>query len=152
MSVAPVSPPVVPSTPIRLVCLDVDGTLVGSAGQPTAGVWAAAARAREAGIHLAMCTARIAIGGAWSWAVHLDPDGWHLFQTGASIVHTATRSTRGSGAGRLKHTTGTPRCKNGRIAVPSSVVAESVASVVGVVVVDASSSFGCLFLLQPLTS
>jgi Cof subfamily protein (haloacid dehalogenase superfamily) len=79
---------------IQLVCLDVDGTLVGASGQPTDGVWAAADRARSAGIHLAMCTARIAIGGAWSWATRLDPDGWHLFQTGASIVHTADRRTR----------------------------------------------------------
>lgn len=94
MSGASASQPVLPPDAIRLVCLDVDGTLVGSSGQPTDGVWAAAARARAAGIHLAMCTARIAIGGAWSWAVHLDPDGWHLFQTGASIVHTATRATR----------------------------------------------------------
>ena len=82
------------SAPIRLVCLDVDGTLVGHAGQPTDGVWAAASRARAAGIHLSICTARIAIGGAWEWAVRLDPDGWQLFQTGASIVHTGDRSTR----------------------------------------------------------
>ena len=79
---------------IRLVCLDVDGTLVGHSGQPTNGVWAAASRARAAGIHLSICTARIAIGGAWDWAVRLDPDGWQLFQTGASIVHTGNRSTR----------------------------------------------------------
>ncbi len=79
---------------IRLVCLDVDGTLIGASGQPTEGVWAAADRARAAGIHLALCTARIAIGGAWSWATRLDHEGWHLFQTGASIVHTADRRTR----------------------------------------------------------
>lgn len=85
--------PVSAPSPIHLVCLDVDGTLVGPSGQPTDGVWAAAERARTAGIHLAMCTARIAIGGAWSWATRLDPDGWHMFQTGASIVHTATRET-----------------------------------------------------------
>ena len=37
---------------------------------------------------------RIAIGGAWAWATRLDPNGWHMFQTGASIVHTATRDRR----------------------------------------------------------
>ncbi len=79
--------------PLGLVCLDVDGTLVGSAGEPTQGVWAAADRARAAGVHLAICTARLGLGSAWDWAVRLDPDGWHLFQTGASIIHTGSLET-----------------------------------------------------------
>lgn len=75
------------------MCLDVDGTLVGHSGSPTAGVWKAADRAREAGIHLAICTARLGRGSAWEWASRLDPDGWHMFQTGASIMHTGTGLT-----------------------------------------------------------
>ena len=82
------------SVGLGLVCLDVDGTLVGHAGSPTEGVWRAAEVARTAGIHLAMCTARPAIGLAWEWASRLDPDGWHMFQTGASIMHTGTRATQ----------------------------------------------------------
>jgi Cof subfamily protein (haloacid dehalogenase superfamily) len=80
--------------PLGLVCLDVDGTLVGHSGSPTDGVWAAADRARTDGIHLAICTARLGRGSAWDWATRLDPDGWHLFQTGASIMHTKTGATR----------------------------------------------------------
>lgn len=76
--------------PLGLVCLDVDGTLVGHTGNPTVGVWEAADRARAAGIHLAICTARLGRGSAWDWAGRLDPDGWHMFQTGASIMHTGT--------------------------------------------------------------
>jgi Cof subfamily protein (haloacid dehalogenase superfamily) len=82
------------AVPLGLVCLDVDGTLVGHSGSPTAGVWAAAARARADGIHLAICTARLGLGSAWEWATRLDPDGWHMFQTGASIMHTASGETR----------------------------------------------------------
>jgi Cof subfamily protein (haloacid dehalogenase superfamily) len=76
------------------VCLDVDGTLVGHSGSPTDGVWAAADRARANGIHLAICTARLGRGSAWDWATRLDPDGWHMFQTGASIMHTGAVETR----------------------------------------------------------
>lgn len=78
---------------VKLICLDVDGTLVGPSGAPTEGVWAAADRAREAGLHLAMCTARLGNGLALEWATRLDPNGWHLFQTGASILHTGTGAT-----------------------------------------------------------
>ncbi len=81
---------------IRLVCIDLDGTLVGSSGSPTPGVWAAADMARSAGIHLAICTARPGTGSAWEWATRLDPDGWHQFQTGASVMHTGTRATHSS--------------------------------------------------------
>jgi Cof subfamily protein (haloacid dehalogenase superfamily) len=82
------------AVPLGLVCLDVDGTLVGHSGSPTDGVWAAADRARADGIHLAICTARLGSGSAWDWATRLDPDGWHMFQTGASIMHTNTGATR----------------------------------------------------------
>lgn len=75
---------------LPLVFIDVDGTLVGSAGAPTDDVWAAAKAAVARGQHLAICTARPAFGQTWDWARHLDPDGWHLFQNGTSRVHTGT--------------------------------------------------------------
>ncbi len=75
---------------LPLVFIDVDGTLVGEAGAPTDDVWAAAAAAVERGQHLALATARPAFGQTWDWARRLDPDGWHLFQSGTSRVHTGT--------------------------------------------------------------
>jgi Cof subfamily protein (haloacid dehalogenase superfamily) len=79
--------------PLQLVCLDVDGTLVGSSGQPSEQVWTAAGEARAAGLHLAICTARLGAGTAWEWAVRLDPNGWHQFQTGASLIHTGSQQS-----------------------------------------------------------
>ena len=72
---------------IRLIGIDVDGTLVGESGDIPAVVWDAAQRAREAGIHLALCSGRAAFGLALEFARRLDADGWHVFQNGASIVH-----------------------------------------------------------------
>jgi Cof subfamily protein (haloacid dehalogenase superfamily) len=46
-----------------------------------------AAQAREAGIRLVLCSGRPAFGIALEYARQLDPDGWHVFQNGASIVH-----------------------------------------------------------------
>lgn len=76
---APTVGPVLP-----LICLDVDGTLVGSAGAPTAELWAAAGRARARGQRLTLCTARLAAGPTRGWAARLDPSGWHVFHTGAA--------------------------------------------------------------------
>ena len=75
---------------LPLVCLDVDGTLVGSAGAPSDELWQAAARARERGQHLTLCTARIARGKTRAWAERLDPDGLHVFHTGAALWHPST--------------------------------------------------------------
>lgn len=74
--------------PLPLVCVDIDGTLVGPAGRPTQAVWAAAARAIARGQHVALCTARVAVGDAWEYARRLDPAGWHVFHTGAAVLHT----------------------------------------------------------------
>ncbi|NUO63344.1 MAG: Cof-type HAD-IIB family hydrolase [Gemmatimonadaceae bacterium] len=76
---------------VRLVCIDVDGTLVGTGGTVLAATWAAAERARAAGIHLAICSGRPAFGLARGYAERLDPAGWHVFQNGASIVQLAER-------------------------------------------------------------
>jgi Cof subfamily protein (haloacid dehalogenase superfamily) len=75
---------------IRLVCIDVDGTLVGSSGAVHPAVWHAAERARAAGIRLAICSGRPSFGAARDYAERLDPDGWHSFQNGASVLHFAT--------------------------------------------------------------
>lgn len=79
---------------LPLVFIDVDGTLVGSTGVPTEPVWAAAARAVARGQHLALATARPAFGPTWAWARRLDPDGWHLFQSGTTLIHAGSGEVR----------------------------------------------------------
>lgn len=78
---------------IRLICADLDGTLIGSHGVVHPAIWEAALGARRAGIHLAICSGRPAFGLAREYAERLDPDGWHIFQNGASVLHLPTRST-----------------------------------------------------------
>ncbi len=72
--------------PVRLICLDLDGTLIGVTNEVHPRVWESAARAREQGLTLAICTGRPALGQTRAYAEHLDPDGWHIFQGGASIT------------------------------------------------------------------
>ncbi|HEX2575670.1 MAG TPA: HAD hydrolase family protein [Aquihabitans sp.] len=79
---------------LPLICLDVDGTLVGSSGVPSDELWAAAGRARDRGQRLTLCTARLAAGPTREWAVRLDPDGWHIFHTGAARWHPASGEVR----------------------------------------------------------
>jgi Cof subfamily protein (haloacid dehalogenase superfamily) len=79
---------------VGLVCVDVDGTLVGSSGRVPAEVWPAAERVRAAGVRLALCSGRAAFGDARQYADRLDPDGWHVFQNGASVLHTRTGASR----------------------------------------------------------
>jgi Cof subfamily protein (haloacid dehalogenase superfamily) len=81
---------------IRLVCIDVDGTLVGSSGTVLPQVWVAAEQARRAGIRLAICSGRPAFGMTRDLAQRLDADGWHIFQNGASVVHLPTSKSRSS--------------------------------------------------------
>lgn len=71
--------------PIQLVLIDVDGTLFGTAGVPPC-AWEAAKRAREAGLHLSICTGRPGRGFALEYAERLDPEGFHIFESGAVIV------------------------------------------------------------------
>ncbi|MEE9413942.1 MAG: Cof-type HAD-IIB family hydrolase [Acidimicrobiales bacterium] len=75
---------------LPLVCIDVDGTLVGETGSPSAAVWAATEAAVERGQHLALCTARGAFGKSAEFADRLDPAGWHIFHAGASLIHSGT--------------------------------------------------------------
>jgi Cof subfamily protein (haloacid dehalogenase superfamily) len=79
---------------IRLVCIDVDGTLVGTSGSVLPQVWDAAARVREQGVRLAICSGRPAFGFTRTLAERLDPTGWHVFQNGASIVKLPSGETR----------------------------------------------------------
>ncbi|HEU4626250.1 MAG TPA: HAD family hydrolase [Steroidobacteraceae bacterium] len=79
---------------IRLVGIDVDGTLVGATGTVNARVWPAAERAREAGIRLALCSGRPAFGTAVEYARCLDAHGWHVFQNGASVVNLGSGESR----------------------------------------------------------
>ena len=79
---------------IGLVGIDVDGTLVGTSGTVAPVVWEAAQRARAAGIRLALCSGRPAFGVALEYAQKLDPDGWHIFQNGASVVHAGSGHSR----------------------------------------------------------
>jgi Cof subfamily protein (haloacid dehalogenase superfamily) len=79
---------------VHLVGIDVDGTLVGSSGEVSPRVWEAAEVARTNGIHLALCSGRPAFGKALEYARRLDPNGWHAFQNGASIVHLGTGESR----------------------------------------------------------
>jgi Cof subfamily protein (haloacid dehalogenase superfamily) len=82
---------------IDLVCIDVDGTLVGSAGEVSSTTWRAAARTRAAGIRLAICSGRPAFGLTRRLAERLDDDGWHVFQNGASVVRLPGGTTRSHG-------------------------------------------------------
>lgn len=74
----------------RLVCIDVDGTLIGAAGVVEPEVWEAVERARAAGIHLALSSGRPCFGITRELALRIDPDGWHSFQNGASVINVAT--------------------------------------------------------------
>jgi Cof subfamily protein (haloacid dehalogenase superfamily) len=82
---------------IELVFIDVDGTLVGASGTVPPESWAAAARIRESGRRLAVCSGRPAFGDALEYARRLDPGGWHAFQTGASVLHLGTGESRSAG-------------------------------------------------------
>ena len=80
---------------IPLICIDVDGTLVGASGTVTDKVWEAVDQALDRGQQLALSTARGAFGSAWEMAQRLNPSGWHVFHAGGAIVHSKTSETRG---------------------------------------------------------
>jgi Cof subfamily protein (haloacid dehalogenase superfamily) len=82
---------------IPVVFVDVDGTLVGSSGDVLPAVWAAADRLRAAGVRLVLCSGRPGFGKARAFAERLDPEGWHVFQNGASVMRPATGESRSRG-------------------------------------------------------
>lgn len=79
-----------PTGTVRLLCLDVDGTLVGSTGEVHPAVWRAAERARDAGLLITMCSGRPGFGVTRDIAERLGPAAWHCFQNGASVLHLGT--------------------------------------------------------------
>lgn len=79
---------------LGLMAIDVDGTLVGTGNLVRDDVWAALAQARAQGMRLAVCSGRPAVGNALAYAKRMDPDGWHIFQNGASIVKVDTGESR----------------------------------------------------------
>ena len=79
---------------VRLACIDVDGTLVGAGGVVHGRVWPALVKARAAGVRLAVCSGRPGFGITRALASEIDPDGWHCFQNGASIVHLGHGESR----------------------------------------------------------
>jgi Cof subfamily protein (haloacid dehalogenase superfamily) len=82
---------------VGLVCIDVDGTLVGSGGRVPPEVWPQVERLRALGVRLAVCSGRPAFGLARGYAERLDADGWHVFQNGASVVHLPSGESRSHG-------------------------------------------------------
>lgn len=83
-----------PTSPIRLLCIDVDGTLVGADGAVHPSIWPAAERLRAAGVRVAVCTGRPGFGDALDYARRLDGAGWHIFQNGASVLDLGTGASR----------------------------------------------------------
>ncbi len=69
---------------IRLVFVDADGTLVGRQGVPEC-AWQAVEEARRRGLHLALTTGRLGRGATLEYARRLDPEGYHIFQSGAVV-------------------------------------------------------------------
>ena len=79
---------------LDLLFIDVDGTLVGSSRDVTPAVWAAIDRARARGLRMVLCSGRPAFGATREFAHRLAPDGWHVYQNGASIVHAGSGESR----------------------------------------------------------
>lgn len=79
---------------IPLVVLDLDGTIIGASGVVQECVWEAAARAREAGVKVAVCTGRPGFGVAQRVAQRLGPDNPHVFQSGAYLGYPDGRTIK----------------------------------------------------------
>ncbi|GAA6755856.1 HAD family hydrolase [Thermus sp. 2.9] len=70
---------------VRLCFVDVDGTLVGKEGVPGC-VWPAVEAAKARGVRLALLTGRPGRGEALRLARRLDPEGLHVFESGAVVL------------------------------------------------------------------
>ncbi|MEF2277548.1 Cof-type HAD-IIB family hydrolase [Deinococcus sp. YIM 134068] len=75
---------------LGLICVDVDGTLIGTDNTVRGDVWAAMADARARGVRIALCSGRPAFGNALAYARRMDQGGWHAFQNGASILNVGS--------------------------------------------------------------
>jgi Cof subfamily protein (haloacid dehalogenase superfamily) len=77
-----------PGSPIALAVLDVDGTLIGSAGEPSPAVQQALAQARARGLAIALCSGRpLASCGPIAARLHLT--GPHVTFNGALVKDPA---------------------------------------------------------------
>ncbi|WP_117237148.1 HAD family hydrolase [Thermus sediminis] len=70
---------------VRLVFVDVDGTLVGKDGVPAC-VFPKVAALRAKGVRLSLVTGRPGRGETLGYARLLDPTGLHVFESGAVIL------------------------------------------------------------------
>lgn len=70
---------------VRLVFVDVDGTLVGKEGVPPC-VWPAVEALQARGVRLALVTGRPGRGEALAYARRLAPGGLHVFESGAVVL------------------------------------------------------------------
>ena len=77
-----------------MICIDVDGTLVGSSGSPTENVMATINESATRGQKLVLTTARGAMGLTFEYAKSLNDNGWHIFHAGAALVNTGGQPTR----------------------------------------------------------
>ncbi|WP_022797866.1 HAD family hydrolase [Thermus islandicus] len=73
---------------IRLVFVDVDGTLVGKDGVPPC-VWPEVEALRALGVRFALVTGRPGRGEALSLARRLAPAGLHVYESGAVVLALA---------------------------------------------------------------
>jgi Cof subfamily protein (haloacid dehalogenase superfamily) len=74
---------------IKLILIDIDGTLVGTSGVPKS-AWNAVDTARNRGTHLGLSTGRIGFGVALEHARRVSVDGLHVFHSGAVITKPDT--------------------------------------------------------------
>lgn len=74
--------------PRGILFVDLDGTLVGANGIAER-VWPPLAALREAGYRIAVCTGRPGRGIALEVARRVDPDGLHVFESGAVVMHAS---------------------------------------------------------------
>jgi Cof subfamily protein (haloacid dehalogenase superfamily) len=70
---------------IRLILIDIDGTLIGEDATIHASTYPALERARNAGIHLGIATGRPGFGVALEFAQVVSENDLHIFNSGATI-------------------------------------------------------------------
>ena len=70
---------------IKLILIDLDGTLIGTKGVPES-AWNALDTARQRGTHLGLSTGRIGFGVALEHARRVSAHGLHVFHSGAVIT------------------------------------------------------------------
>ncbi len=75
---------------LPFVCVDVDGTLIGSSGVPSDAVMETIGHALSKGQQLVLSTARGAMGPTLRYAEMLNPNGWHIFHSGGALFHTGS--------------------------------------------------------------